>query len=117
MGVHGNHGDLLHDSLSDVITLVKRKPRKAKLLLTGYWNVDQLPDLQCDPWTYLPDRHTCHRDRRITLSTFCDSLAVKVVLPSRAVSAVGGPFAEEFMSVPFTRVPVGESTTTQLPSL
>ena len=49
--MHGSHGDSLLDSLSDVVVLVKRKPRRAELVLVGDWNVDQLPMLQCDPWS------------------------------------------------------------------
>jgi hypothetical protein len=97
--------------------LVKRKPRRAELVLVGDWNVDQLPMFQCDPWSLRPNRSSCHHDRRVILSTFCDSLGVNTVFPERAVSAVGGPFGEASIAVPFTRVPIGESSETQVPSL
>ena len=70
VGVHGAHSDALVDSLTDVVTLIKRKPRFAQLLLLGDWNVDLLPTLQVDPWHDVPRRSEPHPDRRRTLESF-----------------------------------------------
>ena len=117
VGFHGAHSDALADSLSDVAALVKRKPRRAKLAIMADWNIDLLPSLSADPFQSKPSREEFHRGRRSTLQTFCDSLRVHIVVPHRVASSPGGPFGELALSVPFTRVPVGDNCEHHLPSL
>ena len=117
IGTHGCHGDSLKDSLTDVVTLVKRKPRFAQLVLVGDWNVDLLPNMAYDPWASLPGREDSHRERRATLTQFCDSVHVDIKIPEIIVSTPGGEFNEVALGVPITRIPVGDKASTDLPSL
>ena len=116
VGVHGGHGDALLDSFTDIVTLIRRKPRHSHLILLGDFNIDLLPSLAQDPWDDLPDRSECHRARRILLDTFASSLKLETVIPSRVESSPGGPFGDQAYLAPFTRIPVGACTSTQLPS-
>ena len=45
VGLHGSHSDALVDSVSDVVALIKRKPRFSQLIILGDWNVDLLPSM------------------------------------------------------------------------
>ena len=117
VGFHGAHGDALADSLTDVATLVKRKPRHSQLLICADWNIDLLPTLQDDPWCALPHRSEHHCARRQILDSFCASLRLWNVIPARVESPCGGPFGELSLQVPFTRIPTGESAGCSIPSL
>ena len=117
VGLHGAHGDELQDSLTDAVVLVRRKPRHSQLVVLGDWNVDLLPTLLADPWGSLPRRSDHHKSRRLVLDTFCTSLKLKTVVPARVESCSGGPFGEQSIFTPFTRIPVGESSCLHLPSL
>ena len=74
IGVHGAHGDALLDTLTDIVTLIRRKPRHSQLIVLGDFNIDLLPTLAQDPWSDLPERIGCHRARRTLLDTFALSL-------------------------------------------
>ena len=116
IGLHGAHGDALTESLTDAVTLIKRKPRRSQFLVCADWNIDLLPTLQHDPWCNLPQRSKHHRDRRLILESFCDSLHLWTVIPARVESPCGGPFGEHSLSVPLTRIPTGENADCTLPS-
>ena len=51
------------------------------------------------------------------MSTVCDSMIVEMKLPSRAITAAGGPFGEEFLWLVSTRIPLRNAAATQIPSL
>ena len=117
VGFHGAHCESLHDSLSDVVVLIRRKPRLSQLLILADWNVDLLPTLSDDPFAGFPCREDHHRDRRLILDTFCSAFGLFTVIPARVESPCGGPFGEQSISTPFTRIPVGETACYALPSL
>ena len=64
VGVHGAHGDSLLESLTNVVALIRRKPRQAELIVLGDFNIDLLPSLEADPWRGVPQRSEFHQDRR-----------------------------------------------------
>ena len=117
VGVHGAHGSALLESLTDVAALCRKKPRHSQLMILGDFNIDLLPTLAQDPWHELPGRMQSHQDRRQILQTFCSSLRLQVVVPSRVVSSPGGPFRDQALYVPFTRIPIGQCAAAHLPSL
>ena len=117
VGLHGGHGDSLFDSLTDATILIKRRPRHSRLVAPGDWSIDLLPSLSADPGASIPGRGSVHGDRGRVLASFCTTHGLKVVVPSRVVTPAGGPFGNESIFCPFTRIPVGEATARDLPSL
>ena len=117
VGFHGAHGDALLGSLTDVVTLKKRKPRHSQLIVLGDFNVDLLPILEQDPWHDLPNRTQDHRDRRAVLENLCQALKLETAVPDLVVGSPGGPFKDAAPFVPFTRIPTGACAGQQVPSL
>ena len=48
-GIHGAHGEHLHETLADLAALVRKNSTRARLCV-GDWNLDQLPAMFGDPW-------------------------------------------------------------------
>ena len=117
LGIHGAHGDLLIDTLADLASLIRLRPFGSKVAIVGDFNVDMLPTFTSDPWAGEADRHQHHAERRALLESLIDCFALELHLPSMWHSVPGGPFAENCLMVPITRIPVGDSVSLCKPSI
>ena len=117
IGAHFAHGELCADSMLEVATLVKNRPRGSTVIVTGDFNIDQLPACSSDPWEHLQNRASHHRDERDRLHAFTGDLRLEMSLPSIVHGCPGGQFGEECLISPITRIPVGAQCISSLPSL
>ena len=115
--VHMAHGDEQSSALADVAFLIRTRPRGSKVTIFGDINVDQLPTLGTDPFHMLPHRSSHHRLERMRLHHFCDQFSLDVAVPDVVSGCPGGPFAEQCILAPISRVPVGLLANTCVPSL
>ncbi|CAK0910579.1 unnamed protein product [Prorocentrum cordatum] len=92
------------------------RPWGSTVVMIGDWNADQLPDLAGDPFAGLPARDDHHAAERDRLQSLVDRFAMQIELPQEVVSVPGGPFAEQCILSPITRIPVGDQVLTTIPS-
>ena len=117
VGVHLSHGDLQIDALSDAAHLLRMRPWGSKILVVGDFNVDQLPISASDPFPDSPHRSLHHHFERLRLQSWSDHFRLAYVEPQCVFSSPGGPFNEACMVAPITRIPVGQTSDSCLPSL
>ena len=116
IGIHGAHGGSLPDTSADLSFLVRRRPYGSQILIMGDWYIDLLPTLSVDPWQERIDRQQHHAGQRVLLEAFAETHRLHVFVPQRWSSVPGGPFAEQCLMSPITRVPTGQSVAVVLPS-
>ena len=114
--VHGAHRDLLADTLYDLAFLIKHRPYGSQVAILADWNIDMLPVHAADPWAFLEGRELHHRQQRLLFEAFKDCSSLDLHLPTMQHSVPGGPFAEECLAAPITRIPQGEQADYCLPS-
>eukprot|EP00959_Pyramimonas_sp_CCMP1952_P101285 2118959-Pyramimonas_sp.AAC.1 len=76
-----------------------------------------LPDCAADPWSGDIGRGQGHADRRFLLEAFVERLNLQLHLPSISYGVPGGPFAEQCIVAPISRIPTGELASSTRPSL
>ena len=104
---HIAHGEDCPDSMADLAYLIRSRPRGSKVSVLGDINVDQLPSLSADPFHSSPSREQHHKAERMRLENFCDGLNLEVVVPEYVEGCPGGPFRDDCMFAPISRIPVG----------
>ena len=116
--LHGAHGAIaLQETFSDVVALWRRCPRGARVFIAGDWNVDLLPEYECDPYSALESRALRHAEERRLLRAMLQAVRCSVVDLAGVRGSPGGHFSEIALQAPITRIPTQGLATLLRPSL
>lgn len=117
LGVHGAHGASIIETFSELNFLRQWVPQDNRFVYIGDWNINQLPALDCDPWSQLPCRsvHLNPKERRALLAAWVDGHGVNIVLPDAIEDFPQWQYDCEFCCAPVSRVP--SDTSSDAPSL
>ena len=115
VGCHGPHGER-EDFLTDLNAILLKKPRLAKVLMLGDWNVDQLPVLQTDPFSGSRSRRKHHEEERSLLAAFVRAQGLQLRTPRPSPVSSGGSFSDFTTTTAISRIPLGEQARSQKPS-
>jgi len=83
----------------------------------GDINVDQLPTLSIDPFQFLVNRDMHQIAERMRLDNFCDEFNLEICVPDHVDGSPGGPFGEQCLVAPASRIPTGLQCASTVPSL
>jgi hypothetical protein len=109
--------DLIENMDADVAFLYHQRPRGARVAIIGDWNADLLPDLPNDPFDMTPSRAQHHQQQRRLVKAFANALKLTIAVPTASSVSAGGSYGEFTTWHPLTRIPVGRSAETRVPSL
>lgn len=110
VGRHGPHTeDEYHDSNADLTALARSRRRPGPVIVTGDWNVDELPRRASDPWRERRFRDDAHTEHRLLTDSMCAALGIAVKVQDIVLDPPRGPFAEACIEAPISRIPQGAS--------
>ena len=92
--------------LADVLWLVRSRPPRSRVVLTGDWNTD----LMCqfvDPWAAERAPASKHALRRGFLEALFDVIGADIIIPSSSRGCPPIRWSEHVLSCPVSRCPVG----------
>ena len=115
IGVHAPHHDL-EDFYADVAFLYHQRPRGARVAIIGDWNADLLPDSPDDPFHSTPSRSQHHQQQRQLVKAFAEAVKCQIAVPIASQVPAGGSYGELTTRHPITRIPIGRSADTHVPS-
>lgn len=106
VGIDCSHNrELLGEDLAVAKDLVRRRRQTSQPYIVGDWSIDQLPDI--DFVERRPEVRGKHMAERGMLRDFAAAIGLKRLLPTATVSCAGGPWREDQMRTPLTRIPTG----------
>lgn len=108
------HDAEMPDLLNDAVGLERSRPRLGPITRFGDWDIDAPPAFASAPWT---PRHSHHGELRGLSQSLTDSLQLEIRLPEFVSHVPEGPFVEDALQVPITRIPPSKNAKREVPNM